>query len=139
LRVFEDVRMVNANHLDDVKLKLVLENVEKSFHKYEDYDYEYGLSDNKNRNVLMYDIMEEVQEWILANDEIVCKNIVQKVSLEKGISVGDFSKAILKISVISKELINVCEQEGFTELQYNLSQIDGLILKYICTNQSLYI
>lgn len=139
LRVVEDVRMVNANHLDDVKLKLVLENIEKSFHKYQDYDYEYGLSDNKNRNVLMYDIMEEVQEWILADDENACKNIVQKVSLEKGISVGDFSKAILKISVISKELINVCENEGFAELQYNLSQIDGLILKYICTNQSLYI
>ena len=138
IRVMDDVRLLNPNHLEDITLKHVLEKFSKSFHKYEDYENMYGLI-SANKNSLMYDIIEEVGSWMSADNENDCKKIIQKVYLEKGITVGDFSKAILKISVISKELINVCESEGFIELQYKLSQIDGLILKYICTNQSLYI
>jgi hypothetical protein len=58
---------------------------------------------------------------------------------EKSISIGDFTKAILKISTITKELINVCEQNDLIEFMYKLSQIDGMILKYIATTQSLYV
>jgi hypothetical protein len=68
-----------------------------------------------------------------------CKEFIQRLGLEKEISVGDFTKAILKISTIAKELGAVCESVGEIELLNKLSQIDGMILKYITTAQSLYI
>jgi hypothetical protein len=55
------------------------------------------------------------------------------------ISSGDFIKAILKISTIAKEWMSICEFEGHIELMGKLQQIDSLILKHICTTQSLYV
>ena len=55
------------------------------------------------------------------------------------ISIGDFTKAILKISTIGKEISSVCEDNGLVDLMHKLSQIDATILKYITTTQSLYI
>ena len=84
-------------------------------------------------------IIQEVQLWSEAIDEVSCKNIIQNYLQVKSISVGEFLKAILKISAISKELIIICENEGFVDLHHKLSQIDAMMLKYICTNQSLYV
>jgi len=53
--------------------------------------------------------------------------------------VGDFVKAILKISTIAKELSNVAEEYGKIELLNKLSKLDGLILKYVTMSQSLYV
>jgi len=52
------------------------------------------------------------------------------------ISIGDFTKAILKISTICREVMSALD---ITCLKYSLSQVDGLILKYVATNQSLYL
>jgi hypothetical protein len=47
---------------------------------------------------------------------------------------------VLKISTIGKEWAGVAEQQLMNlELYHTLTQIDGMILKYITTNQSLYI
>ena len=59
--------------------------------------------------------------------------------MEKEISVGDFTKAILKISVITNELVAVSEKIGDVDLLHKLKQIDQSILKYITVNQSLYV
>jgi superfamily II RNA helicase len=139
VRVIDDLKL-SLRDVTDVTMKNVFEGIYKSFEKYQDYNYEFRLSDSQSKKqCLMFDIIDELKAWIIADNENTCKSIVQNVYLEKGISVGDFSKAILKISNISKELVNVCENEGYTELQHNLSNIDGMILKYICTNQSLYV
>jgi hypothetical protein len=50
--------------------------------------------------------------------------------LEKGISLGDFSKAILKISNLAKELTSICENESKILLLSKLSEIDNKILKH---------
>jgi superfamily II RNA helicase len=141
LSCFTNIRVTEAleiNSIKDTGIKELLYKINGTCEKYEDYEYEYGL-DTGPREKIIYDIIDEVQLWCEAVDEISCKGIIQNNLREKGISIGDFSKAILKISVICKELINVCEMEGFVELQYKLSNVDGLILKYICTNQSLYV
>jgi superfamily II RNA helicase len=141
LSCFTNIRVTEAletNSIKDTGIKEVLYKINGTYEKYEDYEYEYGL-DTGPREKIIYDIIDEVQLWCEAVDEISCKDIIQNNLREKGISIGDFSKAILKISVISKELINICEMEGYVELQYKLSNVDELMLKYICTNQSLYV
>ena len=89
---------------------------------------------------LMYDVIDNMILW--ASDcttEQESKYFIQQTLGEKGISVGDFTKAVMKISTTVRELMTVCEKYAMTELQHKLSQIDPLILKYITTSQSLYI
>jgi hypothetical protein len=58
---------------------------------------------------------------------------------EKEISIGDFTKAMMKIVTVAKELMNVCELLGAIDLMYKLNQIEGMVLKYVLTSQSLYV
>jgi hypothetical protein len=88
-----------------------------------------------------YDLVSEMPGWIACESETACKYFIQTVVAERGISIGDFTKAILKISVITKEFIGVCEMIGDigVELLYKLKGVDSLILKYVATSQSLYV
>jgi hypothetical protein len=89
---------------------------------------------------MMYDLIDLMEEWCLCEDESQCKVFVQTKLTEKSISIGDFTKAILKISTMVKELMNLCEKnEGMLELLSKLGTIDAMILKYITTAQSLYV
>ena len=58
---------------------------------------------------------------------------------EYELSIGDFTKAVLKISTLSREMMGMCEKINNIELMSKLAAIDGLILKYVTTNQSLYL
>jgi len=78
-------------------------------------------------------------QWCECTTETECKAFIQNDVYDKSISIGDFTKAMLKIVTISKEFMNVCEQLNLVELQHKLSQIEGMVLKYITTSQSLYV
>jgi superfamily II RNA helicase len=82
-----------------------------------------------------YDLVDLMIHWCYCENETECKTLIAN----REISVGDFTKAILKISTLSRELIGMCETIGQTELKHNLSLIDGMILKYVATSQSLYL
>jgi hypothetical protein len=84
-------------------------------------------------------IIDDVMDWCLCEDEGACRLLLQRLDQEKGVSAGDFTKAILKISTVARELISVCENMGKIDLMNRLSKIDGLILKHVSTNQSLYL
>jgi superfamily II RNA helicase len=92
-------------------------------------------------NICVFDLVIEMPGWIACETEDACKHFIQTVIMERGISIGDFTKAILKISVITKEFIGVCEIVGDSgvELLYKLKRVDSLIMKYIATSQSLYV
>lgn len=89
---------------------------------------------------LMYDLVDDMVEWCGCDNEESCKYFLQtRITDERGVSVGDFTKACLKISIIARELSTICESMGFVDCLYKLSKIDGVILKYIATTQSLYV
>jgi len=92
-------------------------------------------------NLMTVDLVKEMDGWIDCSTETACKYFIQTVIHERGISIGEFTKAILKIVVITKEFIGVCEMVGDlgVELLYKLKQIEPAILKYIATSQSLYV
>jgi hypothetical protein len=79
-------------------------------------------------------------QWANCETETDCKYFIQQ---SINISVGDFTKAIMKVAAIVKELMSMCEEfegkDGFVELYYRLSKIEPMILKYITTAQSLYV
>jgi hypothetical protein len=68
-----------------------------------------------------------------------CKIFIQNNVADKGISVGDFTKALLKISTIARELSVVAESSNKLECLHKLTQVDSKILKYVTTAQSLYV
>lgn len=82
-----------------------------------------------------------MMEWSNMTTELECKTFVQVRLADLGISLGDFSKSVLKISAVVKELIAMCEICGESALvfQSKLSYVDAHILKYVIVNQSLYV
>jgi superfamily II RNA helicase len=92
--------------------------------------------------MLMFDMIQYAMDWTDCTTEQECKYFIQAVISEKGISVGDFTKAMMKIVTIAREIENVCEMvfEGSqVELLHKLRQIEGMVLKYVLTSQSLYL
>jgi len=142
VKVLADVRAVVPSSKDVTVQGAVLKfrTIMDTYLTYEQ-TYKITISNNGTDSdlELCYDLMDIIEEWCAATDEPQCKWFIQTKLAEKGISIGDFTKAILKISTITRELMNMCETFELVELLSKLAHIDGLILKYITTAQSLYV
>jgi superfamily II RNA helicase len=86
-----------------------------------------------------FDIQREILDWCSCNNEEECKQLIEYIKIKKNISLGDFVKAILKINNIAKEIEKICEIKNNIVLLEKIKQIPKLTLKYIVTNQSLYL
>lgn len=113
------------------------------------YDHYEREEDRRDiRTGIKYDeafrftIVDETMEWCDCKSEEECKYFIHEKLVEKGISLGDFTKAILKIATISKEFRSLYELEPCnTQVAWlhKLTEIEDMVLKYIATNQSLYV
>ena len=144
--VLEELNLIIKFTPKAICLKEALEENKKKFEEikkvYMEYEENYQIISGNNTNSdseLCYDLMDIIEEWCISTDEPQCKWFIQTKLGEKGISIGDFTKAILKISTITRELMNLCEQFELVILLSKLAHIDGIILKYITTAQSLYV
>ena len=86
-----------------------------------------------------FDLIDYVFEWCNCSNEQDCKYIIDLMKCETEIFLGEFIKAILKINNIALELEKICETLQNMDLLKKLREIPELTLKYIATNQSLYI
>ena len=86
-----------------------------------------------------YDLMNYVEEWTKCDNVEQCKALLQKLESEKEIFLGEFVKALIKINNICSELEKIAEIIGSVEFLSKLRDIPQLIMKYVVTNQSLYI
>ena len=90
-------------------------------------------------DTITYDIINESMEWCNSENEDQCKSILHRLNEEKSIFLGEFVKALLKINNIASELETVCESYGNIELLSKLKQIPEKTMKFVATNQSLYV
>lgn len=86
-----------------------------------------------------YDLVNYVIDWCECETEVECKVVLQKIGEEKDIFLGEFVKALLKINNISAELEKVAELTGNISFLSKLREIPNMTLKYVVTNQSLYV
>jgi hypothetical protein len=86
-----------------------------------------------------YDLLVYVDEWYEAKSADQCKIILEQLSEEKGIFLGEFVKALLKINNISCEMEKVAEMTSNIAFLSKLREIPQMTLKYVVTNQSLYV
>jgi superfamily II RNA helicase len=95
---------------------------------------------NTGSNYYMhFDIIQYSIRWCECNNDMECKRLLNEMFLEKEIFLGEFVKAILKINNIVSEMEKVAEFIGDLEFLSILKQIPLLTLKYVVTNQSLYV
>jgi superfamily II RNA helicase len=108
---------------------------------YDNY-YNYEMKEQINTGLdynIHFELMTYCIQWCDSNSEEECKIVLQELTNEKQIYLGEFIKALLKINNICNEFINVLEIIGNIELLDKIISISKLTLKYIATNQSLYV
>jgi len=119
-------------------LERIIKEIEPLYNKYYDAELHYDLDTGSEWDI-NYDLIKVIQEWYHADDEITCKSILQMLQIEKEIFLGEFVKTLLKVTNIVNELVKVSELLCDVELQNKLKTCNEKIMKYVVTNQSLYI
>jgi superfamily II RNA helicase len=133
LKVYDDMKISNPDSEDD-KVNEVIKSISK--------EYEYYQSQEQfntgTKYSIMYDIIDESIRWCQCENYTECYEIIEDLAY-KGIFLGEFSKAMLKVNNIANELIKVAKSIDNVELEHKLSQIPSLTLKFVICNQSLYL
>jgi superfamily II RNA helicase len=86
-----------------------------------------------------YGISNYMIQWYHARDENSCRDILFNLKINKEVLLGDFVKAVLKMVQLAREVSEVANIREDMELLSILSEIQEGLMKYIVTNQSLYI
>lgn len=125
---------------EDKQLKQMINDLVGFYKNYESMEHGLDLRTGiRYENALIFDMVDYSMSWCECETEEECKYFIQSVISEKEISIGDFTKAMMKIVTISKELLGIAESVGAIDLMYKLNQIEGMVLKYVLTSQSLYV
>ena len=135
VNVPEDKRDINHNvqHLSSI-----LSNIKSQFEKYLEIECYNNFQTGMDYN-MHYDLMHYLEEWVEAQSEQECKIILQRAEEEKDIFLGDFVKALLKINNIVFEMESIAQMIENIPFLHELNKIRSLTLKYVVTNQSLYV
>ena len=122
----------------DERIKSLAETISSSLQFYLKEENDNKLSTGTNYD-MHYDLLDYVAEWWDCDTEEECKFILQKMEKDKGIFLGEFVKALLKINNVSAELESIAEKTGNIDLLQKLKSIPLNTLKFVATNQSLYV
>ena len=122
----------------DSSVKNFIEEVAIAYNHYEDFE-------NENRTftgvdyTTHFDLIDATLAWCECESAVECKQVLQNLEANKGIFLGEFVKAITKINNISSEMEKIAESIGNISLLSKLRDIPRLTLKFVATNQSLYV
>jgi superfamily II RNA helicase len=123
---------------DDKKINEIVTTVSTMYSNYQKKETELGINSGSDYNI-HYDLLKYTSEWCEAQSVEECKLLLQKIGEEKEIFLGEFVKALLKINNISAEMEKIAELTGNIAFLSKLKEIPNMTLKYVVTNQSLYV
>jgi superfamily II RNA helicase len=119
-------------------LEHCIHHTEKTNEYYFDVMMRNEIDCNQDDYLLCYDVYDLVNEWCYVENETDAKYVISKC-YERDIFIGEFVKCLLKIVNITNELNSVALKTANVKLQYITSQVEEKLLKYVATNQSLYV
>ena len=125
-------------YTEDAEIKDIINTINKMYDDYQKTEIDYKINTGADYNI-HYDLISYVEEWTQCEDVETCKLVLQRLGEEKGIFLGEFVKALLKINNISAEMEKIAEMTGNIEFLRKLIEIPNLTLKFVVTNQSLYV
>lgn len=138
----EDLRTINYADLlesrGETDVKMVLDKINDDYMKYQDFENEYRIDTGVEYNI-HYDLLNYTDRWYDASCAEECKCVLQDIEKDKGIFLGEFIKAILKINTVAAEMEKIAETLGYVEFLHKLKEIPKNTLKFVATNQSLYV
>jgi superfamily II RNA helicase len=123
---------------DDNELKNIVKMVTKIYEDYSIKETSLKINTGFDYNI-HYDLLNYVDKWCDCQDVESCKLVLQEMGVEKQIFLGEFIKALLKINNISGEMEKIAEMTGNISFLSKLKEIQNMTLKYVVTNQSLYV
>ena len=131
LKVQDEYKLFNPN-----TLKEETDFINKRLNYYMDKEYEYVLS-IYSQECIQYDMMEYIQGWMKCDDEPSSLSLLEKLKREKNIFSGDFIKCCLKLVNVAREIDSISDLH--LGLRQKLREGSDLLMKFICTNESLYL
>lgn len=137
ITVSDELSSIVSNNTD-IHVKRLTQKIKQMFETYQTFEFENYLVSEADYSI-HYDLLDYVRQWCNSDSASECKQILQNMEKEKGIFLGEFIKAILKINNISSEMEKVAESIGNMEFLSKLKEIPTKTLKFVATNQSLYI
>ena len=138
----------NVKISDDLKLLLPatpvikVNNLVKEVHETCSQYSDIELKDRMNTGTdysMQFDLIDYIILWADCSSEPECKLLLKQMSEDKGIFLGEFVKAILKVVAIVAELAITAELINDLELLQSLKNVPLILLKFVATNQSLYV
>ena len=112
--------------------------IKERMNYYEDQETKYGLS-SMNQYNLQYVMYDYIRLWMECNDEQSCLHFIREFKSQTNLFIGDFVKCCLKLIHISNEITSICEYTNDYELLDKIKDGKHKIMKFIMTNQSLYL
>ena len=124
---------------NDRQIVRILKNVDEMFGFYINKESRELRIDSGMDYTMHYDLINYVGQWCEATNEEECKLVLQRLNAEKQIFLGEFVKALLKVNNISAEFEKIAELTGNVAFLSKLKEISHMTLKFVVTNQSLYV
>ena len=123
---------------ESIELKKVINSIHHLYKDYQNDEMKLDMNTGVDYNI-HFDLINYVDKWCACENGEECKLLLQLLEREKGVFLGEFVKALLKINNVSCELEKIAELYGNIGLLSKLREIPSLTLKYVVTNQSLYV
>jgi len=128
----------NFPYSGDAKMNELVTNISKMYADYQKKELDSEINTGLDYTI-HYDLLRYTNEWCNAQSVEDCKLLLQKLGKEKEIFLGEFVKALLKINNIANEMEKIAELTGNIAFLSKLREIPVMTMKYVVTNQSLYI
>ena len=114
----------------------VLEQLMKEYDRMELFEQDFESGENYH---VQYDMFPYVLQWIDLQTSEECVQLLHRVQTEKGVHTGDFMKFLIQMNNVVEEFQNIAEYMGDMTFLRELTNIPPMIMKYIISNQSLYV
>ena len=128
----------NAPRSNDEIINNFVKKISDICENYEDFEMNRNINTGFDYG-MHYDLLKYVEKWCDTESIEDCKLVLQELAQKKGIFLGEFVKALLKINNISNEFEKIAEMTGNIAFLSKLREIPNMTMKYVVTNQSLYV
>jgi hypothetical protein len=127
----------NKRHSPNV-LTHLFQSTEKLFDTYYSFEVEHNFDSGESYEI-HFDLIDYIESWIRVDHTEDAIKVLNIMKHEKQIQPGDFVKAIMKMNNIVEQFIYICESTNDLHFLSVLKKIPDMTLKFIATNQSLYV
>mgnify|MGYP006086607447 CR=1 FL=1 len=147
ISLFIDVKVSDQNKIynygqvkfPSLPVKKIIDDTQLFLYDLRMQEERYQISTQQASLELQYDLYDYVILWCKAESEAECMDVLKKLTEEKELFTGDFVKCLLKIMNTVRELTSVYQTNCNIEMLNYLQATQQKLLKFVATNESIYI